>query len=144
MDRGWGVGGGRGVEWEEFLEKKKNKTEALRGYLENSLQQPWPLAPPPPQPLDCERRISSPSTHLKPGWHAPRSAEWVPTPETPSGHPHLKPLVGVQPDQRLAAPARRPKAGDWPHNPTRSLGGRQNAQQRGAAGLVETAVPGKT
>ena len=31
-----------------------------------------------------------------------------------------------------------------PAGPTRSLGGRQNAQQRGAAGLGETAVPGKT
>ena len=31
-----------------------------------------------------------------------------------------------------------------PSGPTRSLGGRQNAQQRGAAGLGETAVPRKT
>ena len=31
-----------------------------------------------------------------------------------------------------------------PAGPTGSLGGRQNAQQRGAAGLGETAFPGKT
>ena len=31
-----------------------------------------------------------------------------------------------------------------PAGPTGSLGGRQNAQKRGAAGLGETAFPGKT
>ena len=70
---------------EEFLKKKK-KIEALSGSIENSPQQLRPLAPLPPQPLDCELRISSPSSHLKPGWCAPRLVDWAPTTETPGGH----------------------------------------------------------
>ena len=77
--------GGEGLEWEEFLGKKKEKMEALSGQLENSPQRPWLLVSLPPQPLDCELGISSPSTHLKPRWHTPRSADWVPTAETPGG-----------------------------------------------------------
>ena len=109
------------------------------------------------------------------------------------GRAHLKPGVGAQQDQWLAAPpsrppsTHRPKAVDLQHNPgpkprsalqrdhdqrpgclqmttpkstssekllhcpcakspaelTSSLGGRQNAQQRGGAGLGETAFPGR-
>ena len=55
----------RGLNRRDFS-KRKQKIEALSGYLENSPQQPWPLVPPLPQPLDCEHRISSPTTHLKP------------------------------------------------------------------------------
>ena len=42
--------------------KEKEKIEALISCLENSPQQLWP-----PQPLECEHWISSPSTHPRPG-----------------------------------------------------------------------------
>ena len=68
--------------------------------------------------------------HLNPGWvHTPISglAARENTPEAP-GTEHLPPSPCVQSSAGL----------------TRSLGGRQNAQQRGATGLGETAVPRKT
>ena len=128
----------------------------------------------------------SPEARLR----ACRLADWGPTPETPAGHPHLKPQVGEHLEQRPAAPPTGPKQRtqcrvtqsqsgpalqrdsspkrlDWlinrlaacqgphlqrlpntyaqsPAGPTASLGQRQNTQQRGAAGLGETAFPGKT
>ena len=64
----------RGLNRRNFS-KGKGKILEFSSCLENSPQQPWPLGPLPPQPLDCERGISDPSTHLKPGWQAPRSAD---------------------------------------------------------------------
>ena len=140
----------------------------------------------PPQPLDCEHRISSPSTHLRPAWPAPRLADWAPTVEVPAGHSHPTLGVGTHPVQWLAVPPTGPQlrstptpqahscrsppqpdklpgcqqgttpkstfseqllpspSAQSPAGPTGSLGGRQNARQRGPAGLRETAVPGKT
>ena len=72
------------------------------------------------------------------------------------GHPHLKPWVGVYPDQRPGwlqvitpeAPGTEhlppSPCAQSPSEPTRSLAERQNAQQRGAAGLGETVVTPKT
>ena len=72
------------------------------------------------------------------------------------GNPHLKPWVGAHPNQRPGFPqATTPKSTRSKQltpspcaqslaGPTGTLGGRQNAQQRGAAGRGETAVPGKT
>ena len=77
--------------------------------------------------------ISSPSTHLKPGWHAPRSEAWC---------PQKKPWVGAHPDERpsclsaetqsqgsvctqisgTAAWAHRPKSPVWVHTPISGLG----------------------
>ena len=35
--------------------KEKEKIEAISSCLENFPQQPWPLVPPPPQPLVCDQ-----------------------------------------------------------------------------------------
>ena len=43
--------------------------------------------------------------------HACRLANWGPTHETPEGRPHLKPQVGENLEQRLAAPPTGPKPG---------------------------------
>ena len=95
-----------------------------------------------PQPLDREHGKSSPSTHLKPGWRAPRSEDWAPTTETlggcapcsttqlpertdpkrPSGcitqsvswDPHPKPQVGMHLDQWPGCPQLKPRVGVQP------------------------------
>ena len=74
--------------------KRKRENRGTQQLVRELSQQP-PLAPLPPQPLDCERGISSPSAHLKPSWRALRLADWGPTTETLAGSPHLKPWLGA-------------------------------------------------
>ena len=108
-----------------FSERKRENTGTQRLVRELSAAALASCAPP-PQPLDWEPWINSPSTHVKPGWCAPRSADWVPTDwvpttETPGGRPHLTSGVCAHLDKRLAALAHRPKARDRPRNPINSL-----------------------
>ena len=147
--------------------KRKIENEELSSCLQNSPQQPWPLAPPTIQPLDCEHQISSPSTHLKPRsmctqisgqtaqaqrpktWDrcVPQSAAWAPTPEAPGGCAarSMAWLLTATTHEALGTEHLPPSpCAQSPEGPTLPLGGRQNAQQRGAAGLGETAVPRKT
>ena len=99
--------------------------------------------------------------HLKPrvGAHAPGAEASCPTHRPKVEDPRATRLRPRAADRLINGPAAcgrtTPKStgseqllpspcAQSPAGPTGSLGGRQNTQQRGAAGLGETAFPGKT
>ena len=114
-------------------------------------------------------QCASRSAAQLPGHTGPKNPAGC-VPQSVAWGPHMKPRVGEHPDEWPTCKAKdrcatlstvclplatMPEARETEHlptspctqspaGPTRSLGGRQNAQQRGAAGLRETAVPGKT
>ena len=113
---------GRGGLNRRNFSTRKRENRALRGCLENLPKQPWPLMRPPPQPLDSEPLISSPSTHLKSGWPTHNQQPYCLGAQAQNtrvgaytnerrGHPQLKPQVDVHPDQQPGNPQLKPRVG---------------------------------
>ena len=101
-----------GLNSRNFSKRKRENRGTQRLFRElSTAAMPIPLLP--PQPLDCECAISSPSTHLNPGWRSPRSADWAPKLKSQEGAhtdqslgcPQLKSWVGAHPDQWLGCPS---------------------------------------
>ena len=95
------------------ISKRKRENRGTQWLFREFSTEAWPLAPRPPQPLNCEHQISSPSTHLKSGWCTPVSEAWAPKPETP-GWVHTV----------ISSPAARAHSAQRPrlvHNPINGL-----------------------
>ena len=92
--------------------------------------------------------LGTPTWNL--GWVCTRISGWLPLAQTQSQgsatQPHQQPgcLLATTPKSTGSEQLPPAPCAQRPAGPTGSLEGRQNTQQRRAAGLWETAVPGKT